>query len=448
MNKLFLIHRISRVLSIGFSVFIFFLAQASIVYAQSDVKELSLEEAMNKALENNRNISLSHLDERIAHANYKQTDAIFLPQVNVSVTAMTTNNPLHAFGSKLQQQSITQNDFNPVLLNNPSNTADFMSKVDALQPLFNLDLLYQRKSAFKQTELYQFKTLRTQEYITFQVQQSYLHLQLMYESKKVIEEALASVNAMLKLTKDRYDQGLLQKSDVLNVEVQVKTTENSLSETETFLLNASDQLSLLMNVPLGVVYKTDDYPSVTIALSNPVLSDNRADFKAIEAGIASYDLLIKGSKSSYLPRLNAFGNYQFNDRKMLGFGAEAYTAGIQLSWDVFKGTQNRHKIASQSFERNKLEEELSKHKEESSSEIASLKRQLNDLSFKLKQQELTVELANESLRILENRYQQGLANTTDVMFAQTQLSQQKLLYQQSIYAINVSVAYLNFLTKN
>lgn len=448
MNKVFLNHRIPQVLRVGFSVFIFFFAQASIVYGQSNVKKLTLEEAMNRALENNRNISLSRLDERIAHSNYKQTDAVFLPQVNVSFTAMTTNNPLHAFGSKLQQQSIKQNDFNPVLLNNPSNTADFMSKVNVLQPLFNLDLLYQRKSAFKQTELHQFKTLRTKEYIAFQVQQSYLHLQLMYESKKVIEEALASVNAMLKFTNDRYDQGLLQKSDVLNVEVQVKTTENSLSETETFLLNASDQLSLLMNVPLGIVYKTDNYPSVTTALSNPVLSDNRADFKAMEAGIASYDLLIKGSKSSYLPRLNAFGNYQFNDRKMLGFGAEGYTAGIQLSWDVFKGNQNRHKIASQSFERNKLAEELSKQKEESSSEIASLKRQLNDLNFKLKQQELTVELADESLRILENRYQQGLANTTDVMFAQTQLSQQKLLYQQSIYAINVNVAYLNFLTKN
>lgn len=448
MIKVFSNQRVSQISGLGFSMLVIFFYQISTTYGQPNVQELSLEEAMSKTLENNRNISLSRLDERIASANYKQTDAVFLPQINVSVTAMTTNNPLNAFGLKLQQQSITQSDFNPILLNNPPNTGDFMSKVNASQPLFNLDLLYQRKNAFKQIELYQFKTLRTQEYIAFQVQQSYLHLQLIYETKKVLEEALASVNAMKKFTNDRYEQGLLQKSDVLNVEVQVKTTENSLSETETFLLNASDQLSLLMNVPLGVVYKTEAYPSNTAALSNSTLSDNRADFRAMEAGIASYDLLIKGTRSSYLPRLNAFGNYQFNDRKIFGFGAEAYTVGIQLSWDVFKGNQNRNKIASQSFERNKLAEELSKQKEENRSEIASLRRQLNDLSFKLKQQELTVELANEALRILENRYQQGLANTTDVMFAQTQLSQQKLLYQQSIYAINVNIAYLNFLTQN
>lgn len=447
MNKVFLNYKTLQSVSSGIGIFILLFTFSSVSYGQSSVKELKLEEAINKALENNRNVTLSILEEKIASANYKQTDAVFLPQVNISYTALATNNPLNAFGAKLQQQLITQSDFNPELLNNPSSTSDFMSKVNVLQPLLNLDLLYQRKSAFKQTELYQFKTLRTKDYIAFQVQQTYLQLQLMYESKKVIEGALETVNTIYKLTKNRYDQGLLQKTDVLNVEVQMKTIENSISEAETSVLNISDQLSLLMNVPLGVAYKTDSYPLLTTAPSTHVLSENRSDFKAMEAGIASYDLLIKGSKSSYLPRLNAFGNYQFNDSKIFGFRAEAYTIGLQLSWDIFKGNQNKYKIASQSFERDKLSEELSKQKEESRSNISSLERQLNDLNFKLKQQELTVVLADEALRILENRYQQGLENTTDVMIAQTQLSQQKLLYQQSIYAINITIAYLNFLTK-
>lgn len=55
----------------------------------------------------------------------KQTEAIHLPQVSLSYTALVTDNPLNAFGVKLQKQSkITANDFNSALLNNPAAASD------------------------------------------------------------------------------------------------------------------------------------------------------------------------------------------------------------------------------------------------------------------------------------------------------------------------------------
>ena len=89
--------------------------------AQDSTKQLSLAEAIAATLNNNKSIQLAQLDESIAASNYKQTDAIYLPQVGFSYTAMGTNNPLNAFGFKLQQKSITQNDFNPDLLNHPGH---------------------------------------------------------------------------------------------------------------------------------------------------------------------------------------------------------------------------------------------------------------------------------------------------------------------------------------
>ena len=108
------------------SVVIFFIANSSVVLAQDSTKILSLTEAITAALSNNKAIQLSKLDESIAAANYKQTEAIYLPQVGFSYTAMSTNNPLNAFGFKLQQQSITQSDFNPALLNNPTDIFVFL----------------------------------------------------------------------------------------------------------------------------------------------------------------------------------------------------------------------------------------------------------------------------------------------------------------------------------
>ena len=415
--------------------------------AQPNVKELRLDEAIRAAVENNKNVSLSQMDEKIALANYKQTEAVYLPQVALSYTAMITDNPLNAFGAKLQQRKISQNDFNPQLLNHPSGTSDFMTRIDLQQPIINMDKLYQRKSAFKQSELYQYKTQRTKEFIVYQVQQAYMQLQLAYEAKKVLDNGLQTVNSIYKFTNDRYNQGLLQKSDVLNVEVQVKTIESNIAEAASNIKNASDYLSLLMNVPTGTVYKTEVYPvSATATISMDSLPANRADFKAMEVAIQSYTLMIKSSKMNYLPRLNAFASYQLNDSKILGFGANAYLAGLQLSWDLFKGNQTKNKISTQTLERNKLEEELAKQRDESNIELQKTQRQLDDAKFKINQQKLAVDLADEALRILQNRYTQGLVNTTDVLTAQTQLSQQKLRYQQAVYAANVTAAYLQFLT--
>ncbi|WP_218332040.1 TolC family protein, partial [Hydrotalea lipotrueae] len=129
-----------------------------LVSAQDSTQVLTLADAITRASSNNKSVQLAGVDEQIAQSNYKQTDAIFLPQVGVSYTAMSTNNPLNAFGFKLQQKSITQADFNPDLLNHPSGTPDFSTQLSVQQPLLNLDMLYMRKGAAKQSELYQFKT--------------------------------------------------------------------------------------------------------------------------------------------------------------------------------------------------------------------------------------------------------------------------------------------------
>ena len=211
-----------------------------ILQAQPTVKELDVNEAIRMATADNKNISLSELDEKIALFNYRQTTAVYLPRVSLSYTAMVSDNPLNAFGAKLQQRQITQDDFNPQLLNHPSATSDFMATVNVQQPLINADKLYQRKSAFQQLALYQHKSQRTREYVTFLVQQAYLQLQLAYEAKNVMEESLQAVQAMYTFTSDRYNQGLLQKSDVLNIEVQLKTAETAISESTENIKNASD----------------------------------------------------------------------------------------------------------------------------------------------------------------------------------------------------------------
>ncbi|HEY6502419.1 MAG TPA: TolC family protein [Chitinophagaceae bacterium] len=415
--------------------------------SQDSIKHLSLQEAITASVSNNDAIKLSALDEQIARAKYRQTDAILLPQVNVSYTAATTNNPLNAFGFKLQQKSITEADFNPHLLNNPSATPDFSAKFELQQPLLNADMLYQRKAAAKQVEMYQLLSNRTKKYLCFETEKAYLQLQMAWDENKVLNEALATSKAVYKTSKDYYNQGLIQKSDLLNAELHVLNTETQVKSSRSGIQDASDMLSILMGQLTGTVYTIDPIGITNAVIAdNPGLSDERPDFKALQKGMEAYDMMIKSSKMSYLPRLNAFASWQLNDKTMFGFNANAYFAGIQMSWNIFNGNRTRNTISQQSLEKEKLARQLDQQKSEAQFQINHARRQLLDASFVMKQQQLAVEQASEALRVLQNRYTQGLVKTTDVLMAQTQLSQQKLGYVHAVFNYNLAAASLQFLT--
>lgn len=408
---------------------------------------LTLQDALDATLKNNKEIVMATLDEESAAARYKQTNAVFLPQINLSYSAMSTNNPLNAFGFKLQQQSISPSDFNPELLNNPSATQNFMTKAEWKQPLLNMDMMHMRKAANQEIEVYVFKAKRTKEYLEYEVQKAYAQLQLAHQAKNVLKEALETVNAIYASTNNRFEKGLLQKSDVLNVQVQVTSVESNLAAAQSNVLNASDYMSFLMGSPSGAIYRVDEIEKMsTTETFNAQVPVNRADFQAMQAAIAAQDMMVSSGKMSYLPKLNAFGEYLLNDNDAFGFGSNSYLVGAQLSWTIFNGTTTQNKIAQHRVERNKMAEQLNYQKEQSQLELNKTLRQAQDAQYSLQQQAIAVSQATEALRILQNRYQQGLVATNDILQSQTQLSQQKLNHAQAIFQFNTTQAYLEFLT--
>ena len=196
--------------------------------SQDSIKHLTLHEAITASVSNNDAIRLSALDIQIATAKFRQTDAIHLPQANFSYTAVTTNNPLNAFGFKLQQSSIRAADFDPEPLNNPSATRDFSATFELQQPLLNIDMHYLRKAAAKQIEVFELLSERATEYICFETEKAYLQLQVAYDENKVLKEALVTSKAVYKISGDYYNQGLIQKSDLLNAELHIMNIETQL----------------------------------------------------------------------------------------------------------------------------------------------------------------------------------------------------------------------------
>jgi outer membrane protein TolC len=423
-----------------------FILNTVTINAQVIPKSLSMEEAIQAAVQNNKQLLIAKTDEAIAKSNFNQTEAIWLPNVNLSQTAYRTNNPLNVFGFKLQQASVLQADFNPAILNNPNNYSNYNTQLALQQPIINLDALYMRKAAKEQVGMYAAQVQRTTEAIKMQVVQSYLYLEFTYQYEKVTVEGLKTMQSIYKFTKDRFDQGMMQKSDLLNVAVQVQAAELQHSQAKSQIENMSDQLTVLMGAPKGVVYSTKPYnlsPQTDISDS---VSSGRSDIRALNAAVNSYDMAIKSTEMSWMPKLNAFANYNINDKSIAFNGAKSYIAGVQLSWDIFKGNQMNRKAATQRLEKTKVQQQLTSQLETGAAEIRKTKRAVVDANYKIQQQTTSVQQSEEALRILQNRYEQGLVSTNDILVAQTQLSQQKLFLAQAQLEQKSAINYLEFLT--
>jgi outer membrane protein TolC len=416
--------------------------------AAQDTIEISRKAILKKVAEENLQVKISQHDFKIAQAEFSQSAAVFLPNVSVSHTAISTTNPLMAFGSKLNQGILTQNDFNPSLLNNPHTTQNFATKIEVLQPLLNVDGFAQRKAARIKAESYKLQSERTKEAILLDAKKSYMELQLAFQMVAVLEKAWNTAIENGKLVQNYSKQGLVQKTDVLSVEIRVNEIKNQLQSAKSAVRNSSDYLNFLLNGnQKNVIYKPTDafeFEQNTVATEKSTIS-NRKDVQAISLVTESYRQMANASKMNFLPRLNAFGTYELYDDSLFGTGAGGYVIGAQLSWNLFDGNKSIGKLqqAKVTFEKAKTEE--LQYKAKSELEWNKYNRQLQDAQEKVKLAQLNVEQATEAYRIRQNRFEQGLEKTTDVLISETQKIQKQLEYQQAIFEYNFTKDYVSFL---
>ena len=422
---------------------------SSISYGQ-DTLAISKTDLWQKVADKNLQIKIADQEFKSAQADYRQSNSLFLPNISASHTAISTTNPLMAFGSKLNQEILTASDFDPNLLNNPNRTTNFATKIEILQPIINVDGLYGRQAARAKMNAYSLQTERTKEYLQLEVRKSFMELQLAYKAVAVLEKANTTAAENLKLIGNYFKQGILQKTDLLSVQVRVSEIKNQLQYAKSNVQNASDYLAFLLNEDLGdKVYKPAEAleNTITIQTINTSLSANRKDIQAMDQSTEAYQKMLLSSKMTFLPRLNAFGSYELYDDTLFGTNAKGYVVGAQLSWNVFDGYKSIGKMEKAKADFQKAEIETQQYKAKSQLELNKANRQLNDAENKVNLSKLDLEQSQEAYRIRSNRFTQGLEKTTDLLQSETQMFKKELDYLQAVFEYNYTQEYLQFLTK-
>ena len=413
-----------------------------------DTIRISRAEIKQKIVDQNLQVKLANNEAKLAQAELLQTRAMYLPNVNASYTFSNTNNPLYAFGSKLNQERIMQMDFDPAKLNAPDAISNFATKIEVQQPIINMDAVYLKKAGQVKSEVLKIKAERTKEYIQFEFKKAYMQLQLAYRMLETLENAKATTLANKKVIDNYFKNGMIQKTEVLYIDVRVKEIENQIAYAKSNIKNASDYLYFLLDEEsFNKVFK----PTEKLEFQNQILENTatlnveRKDLQAYQKSLEAYDYLIKSTKAKFLPRLNAFGSFELYDNKFAQFGANGYLAGVQLSWNVFDGLKAKSEQEKYKAEFTKAQTEITQYNKQSQLELNKANRQVQDAENKVNLTKLALEQSKEAYRIRKNRYDQGLEKSSDLLMSETTMSQKDLEYQQAIFEYNVALEYYKFL---
>ncbi len=430
------------------SILLLLLQSAASLYAQDTLK-ISKQTLLDQVLQHNLKLKLSEQEVLSARADYRQSNALFLPDVSVSHTAISTNNPLMSFGSKLNQELISASDFNPALLNDPNITENYATKIEVKQPLLNLDGIYARRAAKIRMQAMQMKEERMADFLKLESDKAYMTLQLLYQSLAVYQKALKAIENNLTLITDYYNQGLAKKTELLLMQVRQTQIINDYQKAQNDYRNASEYISYLINSNTVLIYIPEDVlpAAIETIIPDTNISQSRKDLQALQLSETSYHKMLQSEKMQLLPRINAFGSYELYDDEPLQADASGYLIGIQLTWNLFDGYKTSGKIqkAKAGFQKSVLENE--RYNSESRMEYHKTVRQLADAESKINLTKKSREQIQEAYRIYSDRFKQGLEKTSDLIQVETQVLQKDLEYTQSIYEYQIAASYLSFLNK-
>lgn len=410
---------------------------------------LSLQEAMEIALDQNFAIEQAEFDVDKTRAQYRQTNAVFLPQLSFEYNAVSTNDPLNVFGFKLKQEDVSQQDFNPAVLNDPDQYENYSARFELRQPLFNPDMLMQRGAVKNQLNSAGEQLRGTRNQIRYQVRNHYYSIILHTRQLEVLETALETASEHRRQARNFYEEGMLSREDLLAARVYELEMESRKVNTENQLDGVREEIALLLGLDGSVtVMPTEDLQDTDETDVSPDITGLRVDnaqTRAIEQRVRAAEKMSKSAKFSFLPKINLFGSFEYNDPDFARFGANSYMIGANLKWNIFSGFSQAGKVMETRADYRKAQSMQQNHRFEMENRVREAYRTLENAEKELELTGESIAQSTEDVKIRTNRYREGMERTTDLLEAETKLAEAKLKNVMALYKYNMSIAALEML---
>ena len=394
-------------------------------YAFSEEHNLSFYEAVRLALQNNHELKAMQSAALASKEGIGVARSYLLPKITFEERYLRTVNPGYAFMTKLDQQRIELQDFNPSTLNHPDPVNNFQTSLAIEQPIFTRKGIVGLQMSKGESSAKQEELLRKQEQVAYQVAQAALTLQTAKSSFGATEKAVAEAVEHLRIAEVRYGKGLGQYADTLRAATSLSEAEQRRVSAEKNVRMAKRGLGLILgrdeNVDLSDA--TPELPVLDLAAYEKA-AETRRDVKSWEIHGDNAKKNIKLAEAGYFPYVGVGGAYQMNDpNRPLGSEGSNWQVTAFLRWDLFDGAKREYERAQAKYKAGEAQEQLSSLKKAISFRIYEAYLNINEARTNMEISRNALKSAEEGKRLVRVRYENGLYPLIDLLSAQASLDQ-------------------------
>jgi len=271
--------------------------------------------------------------------------------------------------------------------------------------------------------------------------EAYLPVLLIQENIELLDKNIANLNRLLFETKALYKEGFAEQLDIDRQQLSLsnlKTERNNLVRQKEVALSAlKNTIGYPIEDPLVVVDDLEEMKKeAEQLLAMEPKPSQRPEVALIDQAIRMSELNVKLNKAGYLPSLRAFGTvqqqYQGDDFET-GFWAPAAFVGLNLNVPIFDGLNKKAKI-----QRARLELEKTRNQREEllrgiRLEVTTAQTNYQSASERLERQQQNLELAERIYETAQIKYREGVGSSLEVTQAEQSLYSTQSNYMQALY---------------
>ena len=394
---------------------------------------LSLQEAVALTLQNNQSIKEQEFLLQESKASYQAFQSPFYPSFNLNYGTLKSN--------RIQRlDKKTSGNFGGNLQYN----------------LFNgFSDVYALRSAKALMESQDYQLEATKEDVILLVKSAYIDVLRQEQNVRIAEQSKTLLEEQRRQNVEFYRVGLIQKNDLLKIEVELNNVLQDLLAYKSALNYALRNLERYIKMQITKesleVLRIKEVDLDFNALKVDMLQ-NRSELLFIDKIIESKRYLTQSAKGNFLPEVDVIGAYtRFGDDYKLSGREGVYNdetnVQVVMNFNVFSGFRDKFNVESLQMNYLAFVSKRATLLEDLELQLFNALENYNLARNALEISKIALVQAEENYRISKNRYTQRIETTSDFLDAELSLTQARSNLALNHYAIMESLAQLERITQ-
>ncbi len=418
------------------ALFTLLLATGSAVHGLAQkTRKLSLSEAVRMSIDNSGRLKTSQAKVDEAVANSKEAWNNHLPDVKITGAYMRLNSPTVKLKAANGGGSDTSGGSGSGGAGAPQVDQAMYGIVNASLPLFSgFRIKYGVESAKYLEKAAKMDVATAREDVMLNTVEAFANLYKATRTVEIVKENLKQQTQRVADFTNLEKNGLLARNDLLKSQLQQSNIELTVLEAENNLKLAWVNMNLMLGLPedteltpdtAGFQIKTD---IGSVAQWEQTALQNRKDINALTMREKAASAGVKATRGEYYPGIALTGGYIAADVPNVLTITNALNVGLGLQYNLGALWKTGAKVAAANARVAQIQYNQSMLNDEVRAEISKAYYNYILSLKKIDVYRKAVEQANENYRITKNKYDNSLANTTDLLDADAAQLQAKINY--------------------